>query len=289
MTQTRILVTGASGTVGSAVVAALEARHIDFSVMRSHADASPGKHPVVIGDYARRETLRAAFAGFDVVFLLQPLLPDLVTHGKNAIAAAEAAGVKLLIRMSGAGADVDSPFAIGRAHGAIDQALQTSGLNWTLLRPSFFMQNHLTFNRAQIQAGRYHAAQGDGQIGLIDVRDIADSVVAVLTDLAAHRGKTYVLTGGEALSNEQQMTQLGTAAGHPVSYVDIPASAAEEAMQGMGMPPIVVEWLLSLHAIVRAGYAAGLSNDVLALTGKPPRRFADFAKEYAMAWQTPQP
>lgn len=285
MSKPRILITGASGTVGSALVAALEARQIEFSVMRSHPVEGADKHPVVIGDYSQPGTLHEAFIGFDVVFLLQPLVPELAEHGRNAIAAAKAAGVKHVIRSSGAGADPDSPFAIARVHGSVDQVLQQSGLAWTILRPAFYMQNHTTHNLSQIKGGAYYAAQGEGAIGLIDVRDIADCVVAVLTNLAAHNGKIYTLTGGEVLSNGQQMAAIEQASGHHVDYIDIPASAAEEAMTKAGIPAAVVGWLSSLHAVVKAGYAAGVTGDVKALTGHTPRTYADFVEQNAVVWK----
>ncbi|HRE16873.1 MAG TPA: SDR family oxidoreductase [Rhodocyclaceae bacterium] len=284
MTQ-RILITGASGTVGSAVVQALEARNIAFSIMRSHPGQTGGKHPVVIGDYNQPGTLREAFQGFDVVFLLQPLVPELVEQGKNAIAAAKAAGVKHVIRSSGAGADPASPFAIAQVHGAVDQALQDSGLHWTILRPTFYMQNHVTHNLGQLKGGAYYAAQGDGAIALIDVRDIADSVAAVLADLPAHDGKIYNLTGGEALSNAQQVRAISEASGKAIQYVDIPPAAAEQSMSQYGIPPTVIQWLLSLHAVVKAGYAAGVSGDVQMLTGHAPRSYADFVREHAAVWK----
>lgn len=280
----RILITGASGTIGSAVVSALEARGIAFSVMRSQKlAASP--HPVVLGDYSQPTTLREAFAGFDVVFLLQPLVPDLVAHGHNAIAAAKAAGVKHVVRSSGAGADPASPFSIARAHGEVDQALQQSGMRWTILRPTFFMQNHLLYNREAIRQGNYYAAQGDGAISLIDVRDIADCVAAILANPEAHHGQTYDLTGDEALSNAQQMATISAATGRPVDYVDVPASAVENGMQQGGVPAPLIDWYLSLHAVVKAGYAAGVSPQVEALTGHAPRRFGDFVREHAEAWK----
>lgn len=283
MTQ-RILITGASGTIGSALVAALEARGIAFSVMRSQPGTG-STHPVVLGDYSQPATLREAFAGFDVVFLLQPLVPDLVAHGHNAIAAAKAAGVKHVVRSSGAGADPASPVSIAQAHGSVDQALRESGLEWTILRPTFFMQNHITHNREAIRQGNYYAAQGDGAISLIDVRDIADCVAAILADPASHRGQTYDLTGGEALSNAVQMAEISAVAGKPVSYVDIPGEAAEAAMREHGVPTQLIDWYLSLHAVVKAGYAAAVSPDVERLSGHPPRRYADFVREHAESWR----
>jgi len=81
------------------------------------------------------------------------------------------------------------------------------------------------------------------------------------------------------------MAVISEVSGRPVRYVDVPAEAAREAMTGMGMPPVVVDWLASLNEVVRNGWGAGISDDVRRLTGHAPRRFAAFARDHAGAWQ----
>jgi NAD(P)H dehydrogenase (quinone) len=281
----RILVSGASGTIGSALVAELSRRGADFAVLRSRPAAGTGAAPVVVGDFAQPETLAAALRGFDTLFLLLPLVANKVQLARNALQAARAAGIGHVVRSSGAGADPRSPLSIARLQGEIDQLVKDSGMAWTILRPTFFMQNHVTFNAAQIRAGTLHAAHADGATAMIDVRDIAEAAAAVLTDPAAHAGKSYDLTGGEALTDAQQMAAISEVSGRPVRYVDVPAEAAREAMTGMGMPPVVVDWLASLNEVVRNGWGAGISDDVRRLTGHAPRRFAAFARDHAEAWQ----
>jgi uncharacterized protein YbjT (DUF2867 family) len=277
--MSNILITGASGTVGSALVSALRSRGIAFQTMRS----SPTEG-AVSGNFADIQSLAEAFGGVETLFLLLPLTPDLPTFGHQAIAAAKAAGVRHVVRLSGAGADANSPFAIARVHGDIDLELMNSGMDWTLVKPNSFMQNHLNSNLAQIRSGYFYAAHGQASTSLVDARDIADALASILAAPAAHVGKSYTLTGGEALTDEQQMAAISAAAGRTVSYVDMPESAAREAMLNMGFPALIVDWLESLNAVVRAGYAADISSDVLTLTGRAPRRFADFALEHAAKW-----
>jgi uncharacterized protein YbjT (DUF2867 family) len=277
--MSKILITGASGTVGSALVAELQARGVAFQSMRSHPAAG-----AVHGDLADRASLNAAFTGVDTLFLLLPLTPSLPEFGRNAVAAAKAAGVRHVVRLSGASADAGSPFAIARVHGEIDRELMNSGMAWTLIKPNSFMQNHLTYNLAQIRSGQFYAPHGDAATSLVDVRDIAQALAGILAAPQAHAGRSYTLTGGEALTDAEQMAAISKAAGRSISYVSVPDSAAREAMLGMGFPPLVVDWLESLNAAIRAGYAAGISGDVPALLGRPPRRFADFAEENAARW-----
>jgi uncharacterized protein YbjT (DUF2867 family) len=134
-----LLVTGASGTIGSELVQQLRARGADFAVMSSKP--GPGK---VYGDFADPASLRSAFAGVHTLFLLFPLTPDSFELARNAVEAAKAAGVKHIVRSSGAGADADSPVAIARLQGRIDALIQHSGIAHTLLRPAGFMQNWAT-------------------------------------------------------------------------------------------------------------------------------------------------
>lgn len=281
----RILVTGATGHIGSELVRLLQQRGADFAVLASPSGRKPPGVASVEGDFADPASLKRAFSGFDTLFLLLPLVPNKVELARNAVEAAKAAGVRHIVRSSGAGADADSPVAIAKLQGEIDRLVQGSGLGWTLLQPSFFMQNWVNLNLASLKAGAYHAPTGQGAIGVIDVRDIAESAAAVLADPPAHAGKTYVLTGPEALTNAQQVAAIAEAAGRRIEYVDVPEAAAEAAMRGAGMPSPLVEWLLSLSYVVKQGWAAGLTGEVQRLTGHAPRRFVDFVAENTAAFK----
>lgn len=275
----RILVTGAAGTIGRFLMARLTAYGADVQPMSSR----PGHG--VHGDFSDVESLKRAFQGIDTLFLLLPLVPGMRGLADNAIAAARAASVKHIVRSSGAGADASSAFALAKLQGDIDEKVRGSGIAHTLLRPTSFMQNWVKLAASQIRSGTYHAPHGDGAVSVIDARDIADAAAVVLTNPAAHAGKTYTLTGAEALTDAQMVAAISQAIGRELRYVDIPEAAAEEGMRHMGVPAEVVAWMMSLNAIIKAGRAAAFSDDLQALTGKAPRRFADFAREHADAWR----
>lgn len=276
MSADRILVTGASGNIGRELVQQLEARKADFAVMSRKA--GPGK---VHGDFAHRASLERAFKGFDTLFLLLPLVPDKVELAKNAIAAAKAAGVRHIVRSSGLGADAQSAVSLARLQGTIDALVAGSGMACTFIRPAGFMQNWVNHSAAQLKSGTYYAPDGNGAQSLVDTRDIAESAAAILVNPAAHAGRAYDLTGGESLTNQQMVDVIGQAAGHPIAYIDVPESAAREAMTGM--PPVLIDWFLSLHRAIKQGGVAGVSDHVRQLTGHAPRRLADFAAENAAA------
>lgn len=285
MSQQRILVTGATGTIGRHLVRELQQRHADFATLVSRSGRSVPGVLSVEGDFADPASLERAFRGFDVLFLLLPLVPEKVALGRNAVQAAKAAGVRHIVVSSGAGADADSPVAIAKAQGEVDRLVQQSGLQWTLLKPSFFMQNWVNFYAEPLKAGAYHAPNGNGAVGWIDARDIAESHAAVLVDPAAHAGRVYTLTGGEALTNTQALGAISEATGRRIEYVDVPEAVAEQALRATGMPEVLVTWFMSLHHVVKQGWAAGLTDDVQQLTGHAPRRFLDFVRENAKAWQ----
>lgn len=209
MTQP-LLITGATGNIGKELVAALDARGIRYAIMSSRPATSTDA-TVVHGDFRRPETLASAFAGVKTLFLLSPLVPDLLEMTRNAVTAAKAAGVRHIVRSSGAGADPDSPFSIARLQGEADRAVQESGLAWTIVRPAIFMQNHLSYNAEGIRKGTHAAARGNGAEAMVDTRDIGDAVAAILADPARHAGHIYTLTGGEALTGAQQMAAISAA------------------------------------------------------------------------------
>ena len=280
-----LLITGASGTIGKELVKQLQARGADFAVMSSKPAAALAGSPAVFGDFADAASLRDAFAGVQTLFLLFPFTPESVDLARNAVEAAKAAGVKHIVRSSGAGAEAGSPVAIADLQGRIDALVEHSGIAYTLLRPAGFMQNWVNFYAGQIKAGSYAAAHGDAGISVIDVRDIAEVAAIVLTNPVAHAGKAYTLTGGEALSTGQQVALISQAIGRPVRYEAISAEQAQATLRGWGLPAAQIALYDSLAYVYRQGWAAGISSDVQSLTGHAPRSFADFAKEYAEAWR----
>lgn len=280
MTTTSLLITGASGTIGRELVKALRARRAEFAVMSSKP--APG---AVLGDFADLASLARAFAGVQTLFLLFPLAPNSFELARNAVEAAKAAGVKHIVRSSGAGAEAGSPVAIADLQGRIDALVEASGIPYTLLRPNGFMQNWVTFYSAQLKAGVYAAPHGTAGISVVDVRDIAEAAAAVLLNPAAHVGRAYTLTGGEALSTAEQVAAIAGATGRAIRYEDIPEAQAEAQLRAWGLPDVMVGYFMSLNHVYKQGWAAGVSPDLQTLNGHAPRRFADFAAEHAAAWQ----
>ena len=281
----RILVTGAAGNIGAEIVKRLQARKADFAVMTHASGGAPAGAGETQGDFLDPASLRRAFEGVDTLFLLFPLVPEMPRMAANAVAAAKAAGVRHIVRSSGAGADAASPAAIAKVHGEIDALIRNSGIPFTLLLPTSFMQNLVNFYGAAIRDGVLYAPRGDGATAVIDVRDIADVAVEVLTHPAAHAGQSYTLTGPENLTDAQMVSAIARQIGRDVRYVDVPETAAVDSLTRMGSPPQVIEWLMSLNHVIKQGWAAGVSPVVETITGRPPRNLADFVRENAAAWK----
>ncbi len=278
----KILVTGANGNIGKPLTEKLTQLGADFDVMSSKASVAPNARR---GDFNDVESLKRAFAGVDTLFLLFPLVDNKLELAKNAAAAAKAAGVKHIVRSSGAGADAASNFALPRLQGMIDDVLKATGIATTLLRPNGFMQNYATYQSQAIRSGVIYMADAGQAQSLIDARDIADVAATVLTHPHEHAGKAYTLTGASAFTGAEAAKIISSAVGKPVTHASIPTEQAVATMQSWGMSPMLVELMDSLNKIVSAGYASGVSTDVENILGRKPREFASFAVENAAAWR----
>ncbi len=278
----KILVTGASGNIGTPLVKYLAEAGADFAVMRSKGQ---GDAATRIASFEDANALAKAFDGVDTLFLLFPLVENKLQLARNAAQAAKSAGVKHIVRSSGAGADPASPFALPKLQGSIDTMLAETGIATTFLRPAGFMQNYASFMAGQVKAGTVYAAQADAAQSLIDARDIAAAASVVLQNPALHTGRAYTLTGGESLTTQQFLDHIAAVTGKPVTYQPVSFEQAVQAMNGMGMPAWMVTLFDSLNRIVTAGYASGISPDVASLLGREPITAAQFARDHAAAWQ----
>jgi uncharacterized protein YbjT (DUF2867 family) len=278
-----ILVTGASGNIGKPLVAALKTANSDVSIMRSKANADHST-TIRIASFDDVASLTKAFSGIDTLFLLFPLVPNKIELAKNAAFAAKAAGVKHIVRSSGAGADANSSFSLPRLQGAIDDILATTGIPTTFLRPAGFMQNYLNYQSQAIEAGTIYMADGGQAQSLIDVRDIADVAASVLLNPTKHTGQAYTLTGGIAFTGVEAARMISDCIGRTINHVTITPEQAVETMKKWQMPEFVINVMDSLNRIIGAGYAAEVSPDVENILGRKPRDFLAFVQDAKTAW-----
>jgi (4-alkanoyl-5-oxo-2,5-dihydrofuran-3-yl)methyl phosphate reductase len=280
-----ILVAGATGTVGREVVAQLLAagervRAMTRDPSRAKLDA---KVEVVAADLDQPETLEKALAGVDRVFALSAG-PELGVHDANLARAAKKAGARHLVKLSVLGAGGEARNVIVLWHEAGEKAIQESGLAWTFVRPGMFMSNALNWARTIKSQGKVFANYREGKVPPIHPRDIAAVAVAALTS-GGHEGKSYPLTGGEALSMNEQVQILSEVVGRPIELVPISDDAARDGMLKAGMPPLLVDAIVEIGGSVRSGKASEVLPTVEQVLGRKPLTWTDWARENAAAFR----
>jgi uncharacterized protein YbjT (DUF2867 family) len=282
-----ILVTGATGNVGSQVVAELTrygAQVRAFVRDPDRAAALLGDDvELAVGDFADTDSVRRALAGADRVFLACSNAPAQIDYEIGAIEAAKAAGVRRLVKLSASVVAVDSPLLFPRWHGVIERHLVRSGLPAVRICPGFLMNTLLMSADAVRATGRLFAPAGRARIAMVHPSDVAAAAAVALTE-DGHDGARYVLNGPRAITYEEVAAHLSEATGRPIEFVDLPDEAARQAMLESGMPPAVAEFLVRLFRALRQGLDEKTSDTVRSLTGAEPRGFAEFAREHATAF-----
>ncbi|WP_194816717.1 NAD(P)H-binding protein [Nocardia sp. XZ_19_385] len=283
-----ILVTGATGTIGSEIVRQLAGREVKVrAVTRDPAQAQvPDGVEVVRGDYTDGASMAAAMAGAEAVFLVSVLGPDDADTDRALVDTARAAGVRRIVKLSAIGTGEPGLGDFSTWHLPGENAVRDSGLEWTILRPSSFATNTLSWADAVRSGQPVPNLTGTGTQGVIDPRDIAAVAVEALVS-SAHSGRLYTLTGPELLSGPDQAAILADGLGRPVDVADIPHSVAAEHMRAAGMSPQYVEGALAGQEYVRGGGNAVLTDDVQSVLGRPPHTYADWVAANAAAF-TPE-
>jgi uncharacterized protein YbjT (DUF2867 family) len=278
-----ILVTGASGTVGKAVLAEVARSGQKHRAMyRSKADAA--KAPVgteaVIADFADKQSLAAALRGVESLYLVCSPIRELVQLEGNAIEASEAAGVRRIVLNSALGAG-DYGKSFPSWHRKVEDKLKATKMTYCILRPNSFLQNILTYFAPSIRAqGAFYSSMGNTRTSFLDVRDIA-AVAAKALAGGQHDGKTYELNGPEALTYSEVAEKISKHAKIPAHYVDIPVDAQRKAMLDQGMPDWQVTALLDLQTYYTSGKGGAVDGVLQALLGRPPITIDRFLEEFA--------
>jgi uncharacterized protein YbjT (DUF2867 family) len=277
-----ILVTGGTGTIGSSTVKALKEKGARFKVgSRSPKKLEGQGVEAVLFDWDKPETFGPALQGVEKVFLLTPVAEKQTQYTKSLVDAAKKAGVKHIVKLSVMGVDAEPGISLGRMHRDSEKVIKDSGLAWTMLRPTFFMENFFNYYGADPKKdSTVYAAHGQGKAVWVDGRDVGEVAAAVLTG-KGHEGKAYELTGPEALDTGEVLTRIGQALGHQYTYVPIPDEAVRKAMTDMQMPGWLVDAMAELAGLIRNGWSATPGTGVKDVLGRPPRSFQDYLKDYA--------
>src|SRR5262249_12622226 len=243
-----ILVTGATGNTGSAVLQQLEKRGVGVRAMvRSSKDAArlpKTSATVVVGNLDDPRSLEAALTGVTRAYLVTPSSPGAEAQQVRFAELAAAAGVGRLVKLSQFAADESSPVRFLRYHAVVERRIRELGIGFTFLRPNLYFQGLLAFQPMIAAAGHFVAPIGDARVSAVDVRDIAAVAAIALTD-DGHDGKTYTITGPAAVTHTEMASALAKAMGRPVAFIDVPADAFAGALRAAGAPPWQVDGIAS--------------------------------------------
>jgi uncharacterized protein YbjT (DUF2867 family) len=283
-----ILVTGATGNNGQELVRQLTAMGQKVrALVRDEVDGATLKGPNVelaIGDFTRPETIEVALRDLDRAFLLTPVHERFVRWQEDFIQAARRAGIKHLVKFSGMGAAAEAKSELLRLHHQTDLVLRNSGMPFTILQPNSFYQNMLSSAATIKTQSKFYLPLKDAPQSTVDIRDIAAVAAKVLTS-SGHEGKTYVISGPEALTFQQVAGVLSTVLGREIGYVDVPLSAAADSMGKSGMPDWNVRAVSELLGYFASGAAAGVTDTVRLVLGRPAVSFEQFARDYQSAFK----
>ena len=285
--MTLVLVTGATGTVGSSVVRAVQERGMPVRAFvrdgRRAASALGSDVDIAVGDLADAGSVATAMKGVDRLFLACANHPRQFEYEVNAIDAAGAAGVERVVKLSAVGAETGSPLEFWDTQGRIEQYLSRSGIPAVVVRPTTYMTGVLAAAGAVAQLGKLFVPAGQAPIAMIHPRDVAD-VAALTVASASGEGRILTLTGPEALTYGEIADHLSAVLGRLVEYVDVPDDLARSNLLAAGLPDWLVTNLVTLFGLIREGAMSGTTDTVRAVTGRPPRAFLEFATEYAAAF-----
>lgn len=283
-----IFITGSTGNIGRHLVRWFSQGGVQVkAAVRSKAKVASISLPNVEwveADFENPATFDAALKGIDKVFVLSPFLPTLAEMSNDLVDRAKKAGVKHIVRLSATGANPKGKITLARWQGNAEKHIQESGLAWTMLRPTFFMENILNNFSGSIKTqGKFYVSHGTGRVPYIAARDIAGVAFEALTG-KGHEGKTYELTGPQSLSDHDIAVILSKVAGRKVEYIDVPEEAGRQSMLGMGLPRWMVDSLSELNNIVKQGWTANVATTLKDISGKDATTFEQWATEHKQAW-----
>ncbi|WP_410768897.1 SDR family oxidoreductase [Fontibacillus sp. BL9] len=272
-----ILITGASGIVGREVVKELEFKGISYKIASRQKG---GEH--IYFDFRDPLSFRPALHGVKKLFLLRP--PELADARKYflpVIKAAKEEGVEHIVFLSLLGAEKNPVVP----HSKIEKFIKKSGIPYTFLRPSFFMQNLFSQHGEELRDEKViFVPAGKGKTSFIDVRDIGAVAAKILIE-QGHEYKAYSLTGSQALDYYEVADILSKETGEPIRYINPSMSQFRDKMQAKGIPKVFITVMIGIYFTAKIGLAKKVTPELEQLLGRKPITVKEFAHDYRMEFQ----
>lgn len=278
----KILLTGGTGKTGRRTARRLAANGHDVLLASRGGGAAEGL-PGIRFDWGDPHTFDAALAEREAVYLLAPSdVPTSLAAMQPLIDRALAKGIRRFVLLSASSLPKGGPMM-----GAVHAYLEDNVPEWTVLRPTWFMQN---FSEQQHQPtirdeGVIYSATGDGRVPFIDAEDIAAVAAEALTRRVAFN-RDLILTGPQPLSYGDVAETIGATIGRPVRHANLTEAELARRFEAAGMEASYAAILAAMDTAIAGGSEDRLSPDVETATGKVPGAFANFAHRVRDAWQT---
>ncbi len=272
-----ILVTGATGNVGSEIARQLIARAIPFRIYVRDADkaatmiGSDG-YDVALGSFSDQAEFAAALNGVSSIYMVTNQSETFKTDLQRMVQQVKAAGIERFVMLSAEG-DPESDIFFVRRTGELESIVRAADLSWTFLRPDWFMQNFANY----VAMGMVAFPDGPGKTSFVDVRDVAEVAIKALTE-TGHLSRTYRLTGPDAMTFAQAAARISAVLGRDIPFVGITPEQMRDALIAQGAEAWYADMNAEMTFAVRMGMSFSPSNDIEFLLGRKPRSLEAYAE-----------
>lgn len=278
-----ILVTGATGNVGSEIARQLIARNTPFRIYVRDAEKARGMigasgYETALGAFDDETAFAAALEGVEAVYMVTNQSDGFKSDLTRMVQQVKQAGIERFVMLSAEG-DPESDIFFVRRTGELEAIVREADLNWTFLRPDWFMQNFAGF----VAAGMVAFPEGPGKTSFVDVRDVAEIAIKALTE-PGHIYRTYRLTGPDAMTFAQAASRISAVLGREVPFVGITPEQMRDGLIAQGAEPWYAEMNAEMTFAVRMGMSFSPSNDVEFLLGRKPRALEDYVADHQAGW-----
>ena len=284
-----ILLTGATGKTGSATAKALNERGIKFRALirneekREDIESLGGE--VIIGSIENKEAVDQSMVDVETALILLPNSENQLSLVKQLVDSAKQAGANRIVKMSSIEATPDATSPIPRLHLESEEYIKQSGLNWTMVKPNFYMQNLLASAATIKDQGKIFLPMGEGKTGMIDTTDVGKVLAKVLSE-DGHESMNHEITGPEILSFFEVAEIFTQGLGKQVDYIDVPLAAYKETLGQFLTNQWHLDAVIDLFKGIADGGIEEKTDTYSNLMGESPKSLSQFISENSFIFKS---